>query len=151
SDAESASDFIRANAVLTIGNHPNSDQPLIESERGVFEDSSNFCAELLPSVLRLALPEVASSEKTNLFPPASWALDSVRPAALYDEREAILWLGVVNDGLLQSLWLFHGVSHWPKYRRKPLLSQVYYCPCAWAGSGKTPRKTSNTTLPKRRR
>jgi hypothetical protein len=34
----------------------------------------------------------------------------------------------VNDGLLESSWLFHGVPHKPNSSRFEPLSQVYYCP-----------------------
>jgi hypothetical protein len=33
----------------------------------------------------------------------------------------------VNDGLLKSFWLFHGVPHKPNSSKVGLICQVYYC------------------------
>jgi len=129
SNSKSAANFVRANTILAVGNQPDCDEPLVERERGIFEDSSNLHAELLASMLVLALPETASGDEANVSSAASWALDTVRPAALDHELEAVVGVGEVQNGLLQSLWLFHGVSHWSKYPRNALLSQVYYCLC----------------------
>src|SRR6185369_11811975 len=46
SDADGSMNLIRANAVLARGNHPDRHQPLVQTERRVFKDRSDFRAEL---------------------------------------------------------------------------------------------------------
>src|SRR5579871_1110240 len=123
SDSQSAANFIAADSVLAVRYEPNSDKPLVERQSGILEDSSNLHAELLASVLVLALPEATGSEKANVLRATSRALNTVRPAALNHKGEAVVRIGEVLDGGLQSLWLVHGVSHWSKYPRNALLSQ----------------------------
>ena len=128
SDAESACDFIGTDAVLAVGNHPNSDKPLVERERGVLKDGSNFCAELLFGMLALAFPHAPSRDEADFFASASGALDTLRPAALNHEVETVVSVSEMKDGLLKSFGLLHGVPHSRKYDRYASLSQVYYCP-----------------------
>lgn len=111
-DAERPVNFVGADAVLAVGDHPNGDKPLIERERRVLKDSPDLYRELLARMLRLALPHAPSGNETNIFASASWALDAIGPAALDHELEAVVRVGEVNDGLLQGLWLSHlGCPH----------------------------------------
>ncbi len=130
SDAESPSNLVRANAVLAIRNHPNSDEPLVERERGILKDSSHFARELFASMCRFAFPHPTSRDESNIVPATSGAFDAIGPAALNDEVEAIVGVGEVFDSLLESLWFgAHGVPHKTNRSRNALLSQVYYCLC----------------------
>src|SRR5262249_11826747 len=122
SDSKSAAHFVRTNAILAVRNHPNSDKPLIERECRILKDSSYFDRELFLGVLGFAFPQTASGDESHLFASASGAFHAIGPAALDHEGEAILWLGEINDGLLQTLGLFHGVPHSQKYGRNALLS-----------------------------
>ena len=129
SDAQSASHFIAADPVFAIGDHPNCDEPLIQRQRGILEDSPNLDGELFASVFALALPEAASGEEAHLGASASGADNAIRPAALNHEREAIVGIGEVDYRLLESLWFgAHGVPHKQNCTKEGLLSQVYYCP-----------------------
>jgi hypothetical protein len=134
SDAKSAANLIRANAVLAIRNHPNCDEPLVEGERGILKDSSHFARELLASVFAFAFPHPASRDESHIIAATSGTLNAIRPAPLNDEVEAVVGVGEVFDGLLESLWFgVHGVPHCQNSTRNALLSQVYYCPYKTAG------------------
>ena len=124
SDTECASNLVRANAVLAIRNHPNSDEPLVERERRILEDSPDLARELFASVLPFAFPHPASGNESNIIAATCGALNTVRPAARHDEVEAVVRVREMLDGLLESLWF--GAPHCQKYARNALLSQVYY-------------------------
>jgi hypothetical protein len=111
SDAESASNFIGTDAVLTVGNQPEGDKPLVERERRILKDGSYFAGELFAGVLCFTFPHAPSRDETNVFASASGALDTVRPAALDYELEAVVSVSEIQDGLLESFWLSHGVPH----------------------------------------
>ena len=100
SDAECAGHFIRANAVFAVGNHPHCDKPLIEWERGIFHNGSDFCGELPLRMLALAFPDAAGGKETDFLTPACRTFDIVRPAARNHEVNAVIGIGEVNDGLL---------------------------------------------------
>ena len=51
SDSQVAPDFIRANAVLAVYEHPQRDQPLVQGNGGVLEDSAHLNGELLAAAL----------------------------------------------------------------------------------------------------
>jgi len=129
SDAKSAANFIGTNSVFAVSHHPHSDEPLIEWERGILKDGSNLDRELFASVLALAFPHAPSRDKANVFASASGALDAIGPAPRNHEREAVIGIGKMQDGLLECSGLFHGVPHSQNYGRNALLSQVYYCLC----------------------
>jgi hypothetical protein len=129
SDTKCAANLIGANAVLAVRNHPHSDKPLVERQSGVLKNSSNLDGELFTSVLLFAFPHPASRDEANIFPTTSGAFNAIRPAPRHDEIEAIVRVGKVLDGLLESLGLgVHGVPHCQNTTRNALLSQVYYCP-----------------------
>src|SRR6266404_3785921 len=128
SDAKSAAHFVGTDTVLAVCNHPNSDEPLVQANRRILKDSSYLDAELLASVLLFAFPHPASGDESHIIAATSGALDAIGPAPRNHELEAVVRVSEVDDGLLQSLWLFHGVSHCRNRTRNALLSQVYYCP-----------------------
>jgi hypothetical protein len=129
SDSKSASHFVGTDAVLAVRNHPHSDEPLVERQGGVLKDSADFGGELFASVILFAFPHPASGDKANVIPATSGAGNAIGPAALDHELEAIVRVGEVDDGLLESLWLgAHCVPHKTNTTKDALLSQVYYCP-----------------------
>ena len=113
SDAESAANLVGTDSVLAVGNHPNSDKPLVERDCGILKDSSHFAGELFAGVLRFAFPQAASRDKANLFASASGALDAIGPAALNHKVEAVVGVSEVQDGLLERSGLFHGEANVP--------------------------------------
>ncbi len=129
SDAKSTAYFVRTDSVLAVGNHPNSDEPFVEWERGILKDGSNLGAELFASVFPFALPHPASSDESHIVAATSGALDAVGPAPRNHELEAVVRVREVDNCLLESLWFgAHGVPHCQKDTPNALLSQVYYCP-----------------------
>ena len=70
-DAESAGQLAGANAVLAVAEDPVSAHPLVESERAVFKDGSNFEAELF--LAPRAEPHTASLDKGLLLRTAARA------------------------------------------------------------------------------
>ena len=112
SDAQSAVDFVAANSVLAIGNHPNCDKPFVQLDRTILENGTDLDRKLAVVVDGLALPLSLILEEHNVIPATGRAdYDIVRPAQLRQEFEAIVLIGEVQDGLLQGLGGFHSVSH----------------------------------------
>jgi len=115
SDAKSAAHFIRTDTVLAIGNHPDSDKPFVQTNRRILKDGSNLDGKLPMMMNSLALPFALVFEEHNIIPFASGAgNNAIRPAQLDHEFQAVVRVGEVNDGLLESLWLgAHVVPHKP--------------------------------------
>jgi hypothetical protein len=129
SDTDGAMDFVGANAVLGIGNHPDSSQPLIQSNRAILKDGSHLDGELPLSVFLFALPKTASRDEPDINTAASGAGYSIRPAEFDHEVKADIRVREVLDSFNKSSWLAHVSTsfHCPKCIIKELLSQVYYC------------------------
>ena len=83
----------------------------------------------------LALPLTLILEEHSILALASGAdHDAIRLANLDHDLEAVLRVGEVQDGLLESLWLgAHVVPHKPNYTKGGLICQVYYrlCKCSF--------------------
>jgi len=100
-DAESASDFIRTDSVLAVGNHPNGDEPLVERDWGIFEDGADLDGELAVVVDALALPLALILEEYRILASTSRAgHNAIGPAQLDHEIEAIIGVREVENGLL---------------------------------------------------
>jgi len=65
-NAEIAGHLVRANAVLTIGNHPNSGEPLVQAERTVLEDCSDLGRKLPLGMFFFAFPYTAGADEPNV-------------------------------------------------------------------------------------
>jgi len=115
SDAKSATNLIGTDAVLAIGNHPNSDEPLVQTNRRILENSPDLHAKLALGMNALALPFVLILEEHGILAATSGAgNDAIGPANLDHELQAVLRAGEVQHGLLESLWLgAHVVPHKP--------------------------------------
>src|ERR1700688_1552260 len=106
SDAKSAANFVGTNAVLAIGNHPNSDKPLVERQRGIFKDSPDLCRELPFGMDTLALPLALILEEHDILTSAGRAdHDAIRPTYFDHEREAVVGVCEANDDLLGRVGL----------------------------------------------
>src|SRR5260370_34012667 len=75
----------------------------------------------------IGLPNSPSGDIAHVFAGTGRADDAIRPVPRHDKVLAVVEIGEVDDGLLERLWLLHGVPHSQKYARNELLSQVYYC------------------------
>ena len=64
----------------------------------------------------LALPEAARGEKRNLLRATGRAFDdAIRPAALHHVLQAVVAVGKVDDGLLESFRYFDRVHGEPQF------------------------------------
>jgi hypothetical protein len=104
-DSKVAPNFIGANSVLAIYEHPEGDKPFIKGDWRILEDSSNFDGELLRALF--ALPSPLCSEIIVLAVGALCADRTLRPAHLSNGVDANLLVTEVSDSLLKCLWLFH--------------------------------------------
>ena len=107
SNANGSGQFIAANPVLAVCQHPSSNQPLVDADGGILPDGSDLDGELFARMLALALPHAASQDEAHVFASAGWTLDAVRPAQIDHVIKAVVGVSEVQDGLLQSLWRFH--------------------------------------------
>jgi len=80
SDAERTSDFVRTDAILAVGNHPDGNKPLVEWERRIFKDSPDLGAKLPFGMDTLALPFALIGKEHGVLAPASRAFNAVGPA-----------------------------------------------------------------------
>lgn len=125
SDAKSAAHFIGTDTVLAVGDHPNSDQPLVEGKRGVLKDGAHLNGELPMRVNALALPLALILKEHGILALTSGAgYDTIRPAQLDHEFQAVVRVGEMNDGLLERLGLFHCFDLKQRYPRRSDLSSI---------------------------
>jgi hypothetical protein len=80
-DPDSATNFIRAYAVLAVGDHPDRHQPLIQAKRRVLENGSNLNRELSALMRALTLPLLLLRQKRHVSASARWADNTIGPAA----------------------------------------------------------------------
>src|ERR1035437_5851067 len=73
SHAKTASDFIAADSVLVVRNHPHRGEPLIESDWGILKNGANLDGELPLGVVAGALPNAASSVEFDALRATSGA------------------------------------------------------------------------------
>src|SRR5271154_5175172 len=106
SDADSAGHFVGTDSVLAIRNHPHGNEPLVQRDWRILEDSPDLGAELFTCVLALALPQSASGEKADFLAATSGADDPLGPAPRDHELQAVLRIREMNDGLLECLGFF---------------------------------------------
>ena len=91
SDAQSAAEFVTADAVLAVGEQPEGRKPLLKANRGVLEDGTDFERELRLRVLRVALPAALAGEVGYVVGAAGRAADhAVGPADRFDGFPAVL-------------------------------------------------------------
>ena len=76
--ADSAVNLVGTDAVLAVHNLPHGEQPLVQAERGIFEDRSGLGSELPPIVFLAALPAVVLRLEDYAIASATRAGDAVR-------------------------------------------------------------------------
>src|SRR6266700_3015977 len=130
SNAKSATHFVGTDSVLAVRNHPNSDEPLVERQGGIFHDGSDLDGELPMVMDALALPLPLILEEHGILTATGRAdHDAIGPAQLDHEIEAVIGVSEVDDGLLKSLWLgAHVVPHKPNSSLATMICQVYCYP-----------------------
>ena len=107
SDANRTSDLVGTDSVLAIANHPNGDKPFVERDRRILKDSPDLDTELPMVVDALALPLALIGEKFSVFAATGRAFDAIRPAKRNHPIQAVIWIGKVDDGVLECFWLVH--------------------------------------------
>ena len=102
SHTDSFGEFVTADAVLAVSNQPHGDQPLINRQRRVFHDGTDFDRELPLGVLLLALPDMARFSEVDLGAATGGALhDAIGPAELHHFGKGHVRIAEVNDGGLE--------------------------------------------------
>ncbi len=125
SDAKSATRFVGTDPVLAVGNHPNSNQPLVERKRRILKDSPDLDRELPFGVDALALPLALILEEHNIIATASRTDNlAVMPAKPNHELEAVVGVCEMDDCLLESLGLFHVLHLSQDYSSRSDLSSI---------------------------
>src|SRR4051794_40326005 len=81
-DAKSPLDFVRANAIFAVGDHPNGGEPFVKTKRAVFKDGAYFGAELALGVLLFAFPRAARGNVAHVLAPACRAANALWPTKL---------------------------------------------------------------------
>lgn len=124
-DAKSAGHFVGTDSVFAIGNHPNSDKPLVQRQRRILKDSPDFDRELPFGVDALALPLALILEEHGVLAATSGAdHDAIWPAQLDHELEAVIGIREMDDCLLEGSGLFHCFDLNPEYPRPIDLSSI---------------------------
>ncbi len=107
SNAEGTSDFVAADAILGVGDDPDSGKPLLKAKRRILEDGSYLGGELPLGVGALALPLPLSRQKGHISASASGASNPVGPATLSHIFQAVIGIGEVDNSFLEGSWRFH--------------------------------------------
>ncbi len=109
SDAKSARNFVGANPVLAVGEHPSRREPLVEADWRILEDGAHLDGELALGVMGGTLPDTARGAKGNTRRAASRADNPFGPAACHKVVEAIIWIREVKNRFLEALRFSHGL------------------------------------------
>jgi hypothetical protein len=124
SDAKRAMEFPRANSILVIDDHPDGGEPLVQSERGILEDSSSLQAEFRAVVFAVALPDARLVEIDDVIGLASrTANNAIRPAKIDHEFAAVFIVLKVDNGFAECVAKFHK----SEISNSRLVCQVYSC------------------------
>jgi len=105
-----ARDFIRANAVLAVGNQEHRAEPLVEADWRVFEDRPDLDGELFFAIQ--ALPHQPCVEERGALALAARAdCNAIVPAERREELNAGERIREKLDGFHQGCGHFHIVRH----------------------------------------
>lgn len=125
-DAKSARQFVRRDAVLGVGDEPDSREPLVQPERRILEDRADLDRRLL--LARFALPETAGGEVREVGAFAMRTVPTVRPAKFGDEVGAHVDVIEVPDGFDESGREALALGHAGESTTLPRVSQVCRSP-----------------------
>ncbi len=106
-DTQISGNLVTTNAVLTVGDQPNSNKPLIETDRGFIEQGADLGRELPPALRGATLPDTASFEKHRLFRLAVRTLNTLRPTIGGKVLKCVVRIGKVLNGFSHGLGCFH--------------------------------------------
>jgi hypothetical protein len=110
SDTQRPGNFAGTDTILGIGDEPHTGEPLLQTQRGVFEDSSNLRGKLPLGMGALALPLFLSGEEGYVLAATGWANDNtIGPSLHSHEFKAVIDIGEVNDCLLKCLRCLHRI------------------------------------------
>jgi len=105
-DAKSACQFIGADAVLAVRQHPDSNHPLVHAESGILEDGSDLDRELL--LASLTKPNIAGRDERVLCGLAAWANDlAALPTQLLGIFKCLFRVREENNGFLEGFRELH--------------------------------------------
>lgn len=119
SDAERAMDFIRANPVLGVGNHPHRGEPLVQTDRAVLKNRSDFDRKLFATML--AFPDAPRFQVVGFKRPAMHANYTVRETQFRDVLGCNIGVREIKNRVLKRLGQFRFVFH------APILAQTSLC------------------------
>src|SRR4051794_35182319 len=99
SDAQSAMNFIRANAILAANEEPNCGKPFLKRNRRIFKDGSDFERKLLLCMIAIAAIHTRFLKVADFFRAAiRAAYFAVWPANRDHERTAVFVIAEVANG-----------------------------------------------------
>jgi len=111
-DMQGSVNFIAADSVLVIGEHPHCHEPFIEAHGTVLHDGSNLDAELPPGMVVSALPHTARAQEMDLIAATSGADHfAIWPALLCKIRKAVVQIAEIQDCFLERSWFFDLTCH----------------------------------------
>ena len=102
SDAKMLSEFIRANAVLHVYDHPDGRKPLVQAYRRILEYGSRLGAKLFPA--RLAFPDATGRDEAMFGRIAPRASNAFGPMNLNHKVQRVIAVGEILNRGQQSLW-----------------------------------------------
>jgi len=106
-DAERSAQFVGADTILVVDDHPHGGQPLVQPDRAVLEDGAVFDRELPLGVFCLTLPAALIGKEGSFCAATSRAGEAVGPADAHHEVKAGIGVGEVLDGFEESLRSVH--------------------------------------------
>ena len=110
SDAEIAPQFVGANPILAVSNHPDGDKPFVQRDRRILKDSPDLHAELPMVVDCLALPFVLICKEYNVLTPTSGAFDAIGPPNRDHVSEAVSRFSEELNCVLKCFGCLHDVN-----------------------------------------
>jgi hypothetical protein len=104
-DSKRAVEFPRTNAVLHIGLHPDCGKPLVETQRRIFHDGSDFNGKLSLGVTALALPKPPRRDIPYILRSAGRADYAILPFRPMRQEvgNTVVGVGKVDDCVLKGL------------------------------------------------
>src|SRR5437879_2745692 len=96
-----SADFVRANSVFAIDDHPHSGQPLIQTKRRILEYGSDFGAELALLVRALTLPFLLLGKERHVIASARRTDNAIRPTTGDKVAQAVVRVREIDNRFLK--------------------------------------------------